>query len=363
MAVSLQCLTLVSLLILFTHIANAHEIYFRKSNAVVSADVSTHWNVTSSRRRVARGLPNKSQRKLYLDLHNKYRRDAGASNMREVVWDDSLAEMALGWAKKCSWEHGQPENTSPYKQLGQNLYVATHELDIDDAVFQWHDEIKDYDFDSNACSAVCGHYTQVVWDDTDVIGCAHYLCDVVEGIDPPLKDGQYVVCNYGPAGNYPRKPFSKGDACTECSTDSFWCNDGLCASELEDKTSAKCAAECLNCGSVKEEDCTCACEKGYIGGRCENECEDTDKNCGANPGWPTRWCGDSKRAFVDKKCPLMCGKCEVREEPLDCPDPTKSKDEVGNVKSSDEKTESAARPVTVDVSRVLLLVSVAFLIQ
>ena len=97
------------------------------------------------------------------------------------------------------WEHGQPRNISSYPQLGQNLYVSTGSLDISDAVFQWHDEIKDYDFDKNKCSAVCGHYTQVVWDDTDVIGCANFLCSEVSGLDPPLEDAQYVVCNYGPA--------------------------------------------------------------------------------------------------------------------------------------------------------------------
>ena len=38
------------------------------------------------------------------------------------VWDQSLAEMALGWAKECKWELGQPENISPYPELGQNLH-------------------------------------------------------------------------------------------------------------------------------------------------------------------------------------------------------------------------------------------------
>ena len=116
-------------------------------------------------------------------------------------WEKSLAEMALGWAKVCSWEHGQPENVSPYEELGQNLYVSTGKtLDINDAITSWHNEITDYNFKDNTCAEgkMCGHYTQVVWDDTDVIGCAHFVCDKVTEIDPPLKDAIYIVCNYGP---------------------------------------------------------------------------------------------------------------------------------------------------------------------
>lgn len=29
------------------------------------------------------------------------------------------------------------------------------------AVQNWYDEINDYNYDDNKCSAVCGHYTQV----------------------------------------------------------------------------------------------------------------------------------------------------------------------------------------------------------
>ena len=37
-------------------------------------------------------------------------------------WDESLSDMALAWAKECNWELGQPENISPYPELGQNLH-------------------------------------------------------------------------------------------------------------------------------------------------------------------------------------------------------------------------------------------------
>ena len=38
-------------------------------------------------------------------------------------------------------------------------------------------------------------------------------------------------------------------------------------------------------------------------------CEDTHANCGANPGWPASWCGDSRYPYVDTNCPVLCNQC------------------------------------------------------
>ena len=90
------------------------------------------------------------------------------------------------------WEHGQPRNISSYPQLGQNLYVSTGSLDISDAVFQWHDEIKDYDFERSSGRGT-GHFTQVVWRDSRQVGVGR----------AQAADGKWlVVANYLPAGNF-----------------------------------------------------------------------------------------------------------------------------------------------------------------
>ena len=112
------------------------------------------------------------------------------------VWDETLAQMASEWAEGCVYEHGQPTNISPYNPIGQNLYITTGNLNIESAVGAWYNEIRDYDYDANSCSAVCGHYTQIVWDDTSAVGCAHAFCSVVTGFS---NNANYVVCNYGPA--------------------------------------------------------------------------------------------------------------------------------------------------------------------
>ena len=77
------------------------------------------------------------------------------------IWDDELASMAAAWAGRCVYRHGQPPNTS--RHPGQNLFgqYGRSELDLASATQSWYDEVKDYNYDSNTCGKVCGHYTQV----------------------------------------------------------------------------------------------------------------------------------------------------------------------------------------------------------
>ena len=60
-------------------------------------------------------------------------------------------------------------NNCQGQRMGQNLGMAWNSAGTDDVVGhvrRWAAEVKDYDFDSNGCSGVCGHYTQVVWDES-----------------------------------------------------------------------------------------------------------------------------------------------------------------------------------------------------
>ena len=40
---------------------------------------------------------------------------------------------------------------------------------------------------------------QLVWDDTDEVGCAVVTCQQMIGLGPEFANSQYLVCNYGPA--------------------------------------------------------------------------------------------------------------------------------------------------------------------
>ena len=129
-----------------------------------------------------------------LARHNAVRARVGVP---PLAWSERLAERSQDWADHLL-ARGQfihrPE--SPY---GENLF----EIDGGTAspaqvVHSWVSESRDYDYISNGCRGVCGHYTQVVWGNTKEVGCA-----VARG------GGREVwVCNYDPPGNWAgRRPY------------------------------------------------------------------------------------------------------------------------------------------------------------
>ena len=79
---------------------------------------------------------------------------------------------------------------SPY---GENLYKITGgRIAPSNVVEQWAAEARDYQYKSNTCRGVCGHYTQIVWRNTKRVGCAVARSGRTE----------VWVCNYDPLGNW-----------------------------------------------------------------------------------------------------------------------------------------------------------------
>ena len=110
-----------------------------------------------------------------------------------MEWDDGLAAVAQDWADRCDFNHSS-------NQYGENLYVSTAQNPGTRAVEAWADEIHDYDYYSNTCTAVCGHYTQIVWRESVRVGCAYADCDPLTGAS--FTSGRLWVCNYDPPGNW-----------------------------------------------------------------------------------------------------------------------------------------------------------------
>ena len=82
------------------------------------------------------------------------------------TWSDAIADTAQEWADACVYQHGWPEfdpdvvgyNTN---NLGQNLYATSGTLSIRFAIDAWYSEHWYYNYDTDECSWMCGHYTQV----------------------------------------------------------------------------------------------------------------------------------------------------------------------------------------------------------
>jgi|JI10StandDraft_1071094.scaffolds.fasta_scaffold56972_6 uncharacterized protein YkwD len=119
--------------------------------------------------------------------HNRVRAEHCAP---DLVWSPALEAEATAWARQlaadgCAFAH----SSTAY---GENLAAGTTgALDADAVVAMWADEAALYDWKRPGFSMKTGHFTQVVWKDTQAIGCATVTC---RGLD-------LWVCNYEPAGN------------------------------------------------------------------------------------------------------------------------------------------------------------------
>ncbi|MCL7041053.1 hypothetical protein MKW94_021078 [Papaver nudicaule] len=123
----------------------------------------------------------------YLDAHNAARAEV---NVGPLVWDNNVAAYAANYANQRAGDCNLIHSGGPY---GENLAGSSGNLAIGRAVSLWVSEKSQYDYQSNSCQGVCGHYTQVVWRNSVRLGCASVTCN---------NGGTFVICSYDPPGNF-----------------------------------------------------------------------------------------------------------------------------------------------------------------
>ena len=133
-----------------------------------------------------------SQKVAILDIHNQLRNKIAsgsvsaafpaASNMVELIWDDNLEKLAQNYANKKVFSHN-PNRKVPQLPgyIGENLYTSSswgsqkQTFNAKSAVQSWYDEIKDFKYKTltfgNFRGKAVGHFTQVIWAETQRIGC------------------------------------------------------------------------------------------------------------------------------------------------------------------------------------------------
>ena len=129
---------------------------------------------------------------IVLERHNYWKADVGVAS--KLQWSEEMADLAADWARKlkrknCGFEH------RPNNEYGENLFKGTIGFyGATEVVDAWASEKKDFNYNSNKCKPgkMCGHYTQIVWETTQKVGCAKIQCD---GFD-------LWMCNYDPPGNW-----------------------------------------------------------------------------------------------------------------------------------------------------------------
>ena len=151
-----------------------------------------------------------------LDVHNQER---GAVGVQPLTWSDQLAADAQTWAEEVAtsgnFDH-DPVNTGPSctqpKCYGENIAGFNPSIGPaapGEGVDLWAAEKSGYDGQTNTCTPVppsvsCGHYTQMVWQNTNVVGCG-----IASGNVLPYS---ILVCRYDPPGNMQGEtPFGPGE--------------------------------------------------------------------------------------------------------------------------------------------------------
>jgi hypothetical protein len=133
-----------------------------------------------------------------LAAHNRERNAAGIGALQ---WDDALAADAALWARHLAelndLEHS-PEDPGETDPQGENLWLGTEgHFSPEEMVGTWIEEkshFKPGTFPDNSRTGDLddvGHYTQLMWRDTEWVGCAI------------RANGAYdiLVCRYSAAGN------------------------------------------------------------------------------------------------------------------------------------------------------------------
>lgn len=127
----------------------------------------------------------------FLEAHNQLRAKYGVPPLK---WSSKLARYARRWSSMrrfdCVMMH------SPASPYGENVFWGTGtDWRASDAIRSWATEASYFDWRAQAChpGQVCGHFTQLVWNDTEYVGCGRTEC---------FTGGVFITCSYDPPGNW-----------------------------------------------------------------------------------------------------------------------------------------------------------------
>ncbi|XP_072570796.1 uncharacterized protein [Paramormyrops kingsleyae] len=125
-----------------------------------------------------------------LEAHNARRQQHGAP---PLSLDLDLCRETQKWAEQLVQQNAVQHSDT---DLGENIYYkwTSDKAPVSgkDAVESWYSEIKDYDFSKSGHQKNTGHFTQVVWKDSQEMGI---------GMATDGKGNVFVVAQYRPAGN------------------------------------------------------------------------------------------------------------------------------------------------------------------
>jgi len=185
--------------------------------------------------------------------------------MDQFTWNSCLAQLASAWANTCVFQHGQPNLAiqNPFPGTGQNVFAALNSqavppVNFSLAIYAWYLEKMNFTFATGACVANedCGHYAQVVWANSSLVGCGYASCTPLQNTGfSGYGFATYIVCNYWAPGNIQGQlqPYIPGAACSACPSYSTGCSGGLCVVPAIPDTCASSPPGTVAPGSVSTE--------------------------------------------------------------------------------------------------------------
>lgn len=131
-----------------------------------------------------------------IDLHNQYR---NSHHAQPLNYDPAITQAAQAYADYLArnglFQHGMLTDAKG-RHMGQNLFAVWNTVRNDSdiikmAVRNWYKESGLYNYNNPRFSIGTGHFTQLVWNSTNLIGI---------GI-ATLGNKKIVVADYYPPGN------------------------------------------------------------------------------------------------------------------------------------------------------------------
>jgi len=149
-----------------------------------------------------------AQDQAFLDAHNQVRasaQPAPSPALPSLHWSQEAASLAQQWAGQCTFSHNPNlgdfgENIAAFSPAGSGNPQGV--------VQGWAAEAQNYDYATDTCGSICGHYTQLVWRATTAVGCGRATCTAASSPFGGTRDWELWICDYDPAGNFVgQKPY------------------------------------------------------------------------------------------------------------------------------------------------------------
>ena len=127
-----------------------------------------------------------------LYIHNEYRKKHNAERLELSVRLSENAKKRILQLEK-GLVNINSELDDKDNEFGENLYISTkNDFNIEKVCEIWYNEKNKYNFDLNTYQKGTGHFTQMIWKESQEIGFGYLKCN----------NGKiYFLALYFPAGN------------------------------------------------------------------------------------------------------------------------------------------------------------------